>query len=86
MSQPIVYVLCAATSLACAVLLWRGYRQSGVRLLFWSSLCFAGLALENVFLILDLVIFPDVPLSLTRRLIGLASLALLLYGLVWESK
>jgi hypothetical protein len=86
MSQPIVYVLCAATSLACAILLLRGYRQSAVRLLFWSSLCFFGLALENVFLILDLVIFPEVPLSLVRRLIGLASLALLLYGLVWDSK
>ena len=86
MLQQIVYVLCAATSLACAGLLFRGYRQSRVRLLFWSSLCFLGFAFENAFLFLDLVIFPGIDLSLVRRLIGLASLSVLLYGLVWDSK
>src|ERR1035437_3196616 len=38
----------------CAVLLWRGYRQSGARLLFWSALCFAFMTLGNALLIVDL--------------------------------
>ena len=36
-----VYVLCLLTSLACAVLLLRSYRQTRIRLLLWSGLCFA---------------------------------------------
>jgi hypothetical protein len=85
MMQQIVYILCAATSLACALLLFRGYRQSAVRLLFWSSLCFLGLTAENVFLFMDSVM-PWIDLSLPRRLVGLAALSLFLYGLVWDSK
>ena len=46
----VVYALCALTSLACAVLLLRAYRRSWARLLFWSGLCFVGLALNNVLL------------------------------------
>ena len=38
----LVYALCALTSLACAVLLLRGYASSRVRLLLWSGLCFCG--------------------------------------------
>ena len=86
MVQQIVYTLCAATSLACAGLLFRGYRRSGFRLLFWSSLCFLGLAAENAFLFVDVVIFPKIDLSGIRQMIGLAALAVLLYGLVWDSK
>lgn len=81
-----VYLLCAATSLACAALLLRGYARSGPRLLLWSGLCFAGLALENVFLFLDVIIFPEINLAAWRSLPALAGLLLLLYGLVWGSK
>ena len=35
---PAVYVLCALTSLACAVLPLRAYSARGVRLLLWSGL------------------------------------------------
>jgi hypothetical protein len=82
----VVYVLCALTSFLCAGLLLRGYWKSRARLLLWSGLCFVGLAAENVILFLDLVIFPEVDLSLPRRLAGLVGLALLLYGLVWEAE
>lgn len=81
-----VYILCALTSLACAVLLLRGYRHSRVRLLFWSGLCFVGLALNNFMLIVDLEIFPDVDLSVIRSLPALAGLGLLIYGMIWDSK
>ena len=79
-----VYLLCALTSIACAALLWRGYRLSRTRLLFWSSLCFIGLALNNVLLLVDLVVVPNVDLSLWRTAVGLASLMILLIGLVRE--
>ena len=46
MIASVVYVLCALTALACAVLLFRGYRASGARLLLWSAVCFAGLTLN----------------------------------------
>jgi hypothetical protein len=81
----VVYVLCALTSVACAVLLWRGYRRSRARLLLWSSLCFWGFFLNNVLLIVDVRVVPDVDLSLWRSLPAAAGLALLLYGLVWDS-
>lgn len=81
-----VYVLCALTSLACAVLLLRGYARSRVRLLLWSGLCFAGLFLNNVLLIVDVRLVPDTDLSIWRTLPALAGLGVLLYGLVWETR
>jgi hypothetical protein len=82
-----VYLLCAVTSVACAILLLRGYRASRTNLLFWSSLCFAGLALNNVLLFLDLVLFvQEVDLSLWRSGIAVGSMMMLLYALIWESK
>ena len=80
----IVHLLCALTSLACAVLLLRGYRGSRVRLLLWSGLCFVGFFLNNVLLIVDLRI-PDVDLAFVRLVPAVAGVALLLYGLVWEA-
>jgi hypothetical protein len=82
----IVYILCAATSTLCAVLLYRGYRSSGVRLLFWSALCFVGLALNNILLIVDVGFIRDVDLSTWRMLPALAGVAVLLYGLIWETR
>ena len=82
-----VYILCALTSVACSLLLLRGYLASRSRLLFWSSLCFGGLALNNVLLFVDLVVTgPSVDLSLVRSMIALTALLLLVFGLVWESR
>jgi hypothetical protein len=81
-----VYILCAATSVACAVLLLQGYRENHTKLLFWSALCFAGLALNNILLFLDLVIFPDTNLSMIRSAVALAAMTLLLFGLIWERR
>jgi hypothetical protein len=82
----VVFLLCAATSLACAVLLLRGYAQNRVRLLLWSSLCFVGLAVNNALLVLDKIVFPGRDLLLLRNLSGFLALALLVYGLVWDSE
>jgi len=82
----IVYVLCAATSGLCAVLLLRGYAKSRARLLFWSGLCFAGFALNNVLLVIDVRVVPEVDLSLWRTIPALIGVSLLIYGLVWETR
>ena len=82
----LVYALCAATSFLCALLLFRGYRTSRTRLLFWASLCFAGLALNNALLFIDLILLPQIDLFLWRSATALAGMSLLLYGLIWESK
>jgi hypothetical protein len=82
----VVYALCALTSIACAVLLLRGYAANRVRLLLWVGLCFVGLALNNVILLVDLRMVPEIDLSLWRSLPALAGLLALLYGLVWETR
>lgn len=84
MIASVVYVLCALTSLACAVLLFRGFRASGARLLLWSAVCFAGLTLNNMLLFVDFRVLPQTDLSLWRTLPALLGVAILVYGLVWE--
>ena len=81
-----VYILCTLASLACAAMLWRGYRQTGVRVLLWGSLCFVGFMVNNLRLFVDLVMFPDRDLSLWRNAAALAGLLLLVYGLVWDAE
>lgn len=81
-----IYALCALTSLACAVLLLRGYLSTRVQLLLWSGLCFLGLGLNNLLLFIDLRVVPTVDLSLWRTLPALAGVAFLLYGLIWETR
>jgi hypothetical protein len=82
----LVYALCALTSLACAVLLIRGYLDSRAPLLLWAALCFAGLATNNVLLFVDLGLVPEVDLAVWRSLPTLFGLMLLVYGLVWETR
>ena len=82
----LVYVLCALTSTACAVLLLRGYERSRFRLLLWSGLCFVGLALNNVLLVVDKRVIPEMDLSVWRTLPALVGIALLLYGFVWDTR
>jgi hypothetical protein len=78
----LVYVLCAATSGGCAFLLLRHYTRSRAQLLFWSGICFVCFTLSNALLFVDLVLLPNVDLSLYRNLINLFGLGLLLYGLI----
>lgn len=79
-----VFVLCALTSIVCAALLWRGWRTSGARLLFWSGLGFFGFAVNNVLLFVDEVVVPNRDLQLARQWSGFAAVAVLLFGLIWD--
>jgi hypothetical protein len=86
MLGPVVYLLCAATALACAGLLLRGYARSDARLLLWAGLCFVGLTLNNALVFVDMVVVPTVDLFTWRNLAALAGLAVLVYGLVWDTR
>ena len=80
-----VYILGGLTSLICSLLLLRGYSRGRKKLLLWSGLCFLGLSIANFVVFLDLVIFPQVDLYPLRLAATVLSMALLLYGLIWES-
>ena len=81
----VIYTLCALTSITCLVLLWRSWRASGARLLFWAALCFACLSVNNVLLVVDRIILPvEVDLHIWRLAWALAAVLLLVFGLIWE--
>ena len=80
----IVYLLCFATSVACALLLGRSYRRTGARLLLWSTACFGLLALNNLFVIIDLLLIESINFSILRVLLSLSAVAVLLFGFVWD--
>ncbi|RZI73310.1 MAG: hypothetical protein EOP13_12415 [Pseudomonas sp.] len=80
----IVYILCLATSITCAGLLGRMYWRNGMRLLLWSAVCFACLALNNFVVILDMLVFPNVDLQVVRLGLSLAAVSVLLFGFTWD--
>ena len=82
-----VYLLCLITSLVCLWLLARGYRRSRVKLLMWTALAFVAIAINNLFLFLDVVVFPDpaVDLMAYRNLSAVAGMVIMFYGLTWET-
>lgn len=84
MMGSVIYLLCALTSALCALLLLREYRRTTLRLLLWSGLSFAAMAVANTLVFTDLVLYPQNDLSIARAAIMCVATALLLYGLVWE--
>lgn len=87
MSAALIYGLCALTAFVCAWLLLNAWRRSGYRLLLWGGLCFVGLTLTNAVLVVDKVFLPaQVDLSVWRYAMTLISLAIFLYGLIWDAE
>jgi hypothetical protein len=82
MIAQIVYALCALTSLACMALLLRAYKRTRMGLLLWSAAAFLAFAFSNVLLFVDMVVMPNVDLSLWRGVPTLVGVVLLLYGLI----
>ena len=81
-----VFLLCFATSVACLILLARSYARTRMRLLLWSSLCFVFLAINNLLLFFDVVVFPvEVNLLPFRQLSSVIGVGVLLYGFIWET-
>ncbi len=81
----VIYGLCALTAASCAFLLLRSYLRTRFRLLLWSGACFCGLTVNNLLLILDRLYFIGTDLSTWRLAVALASVLLLLLGLILES-
>ena len=81
-----IYILCLLTSLACAWLLFTSYRRTRYRLQFWSGSCFAVMTLNNLFLLLDKIVFPDTDFLPARLISALVAISLLLYGLIYEKE
>lgn len=79
-----VYGLCLATSAICAALLLRAYRASRTKLLLYTALGFVFLALNNLFLVGDMVVFPDADLWPLRQGASIIAVAILLYGFTYE--
>jgi len=79
-----IYSLCAVTSCLCAVFLLRGYLQSRYRLLLWAGICFLGLTINNVLIVADKIIFPNVDMLTIRLVITLVAVGFLLYGLIFD--
>jgi hypothetical protein len=79
-----IYLLCAATSLVAAWLLFRHYVAKRTRLLLWSCVAFAGLAVNNVLVYVDMGLLPQLDLALPRTLAGALGMAALAYALATE--
>jgi len=83
--EKLVYLLCALTSVGCAVLLLRNYFRSRARLLLWGSLFFVFYALSNIVLFIDLGILPpEIDLSNYRDFLTLAGVLIFTFGLIAE--
>jgi len=70
----------------CSFLLLRAYFRVRKRFLLWSGLCFAGLAVSNVLVFIDLSVFPEVNLYTCRLAVAAVSMLVLVYGLVLDSE
>jgi hypothetical protein len=68
-------------------MLLRYYLLRRTPMLLWSFIGFLGLALNNVLVYLDLVVYSQGPdLSLPRAVTGAASMLIMLFGLIWEAE
>ena len=83
--QGLVYILCTITSVASAFFLARASRGASGRLMFWSAICFAGMAVNNLLLYIDVAVGPKYDWSLAPNIVALISVAVLIYALVWEA-
>jgi hypothetical protein len=81
-----VYLICAGLSILCTFMLFRGYANTGTKLLLWTAVSFALMALNNIFLFVDLALLPELNLNgpFWRNILGAASGSVMLCGLIWE--
>jgi hypothetical protein len=83
----VLFLLAALTSIGCMCLLLRAYARTGLRLLFWTGVCFVALSVNNVLLFIDVIVLPpEVDLRILRLGAALAGIACLLYAFIWEAE
>lgn len=81
----VVYILCALAALMCAVLLARAYRKTPSRLLLWSCVCFAALAINAILVVVDLIVLPGFDLRFVRLGVAGIGILTLLWALIRDS-
>jgi hypothetical protein len=81
----VVYLLCLGASAVCAGLLARTYGMVRSRLLLWTSISFVFLAINNLLLVADQLVFLQVDLWPYRQVLLLCGLMVLLFGFIWET-
>ncbi|MDQ2082218.1 DUF5985 family protein [Xanthobacteraceae bacterium Astr-EGSB] len=79
-----VYVLSFLTSAVCGWLLVRSYLTNRTKLLLWCAACFVLLAINNFFVVTDMLLIPDIDFTYVRSLMALSAVSTLLYGFIWE--
>jgi Na+/melibiose symporter-like transporter len=83
----VLFLLAVLTSLGCTLLLYRGYRNTRLRILLWSALCFVCLTVNNLLVFVDLILLPEtVDLRVLRHSVALTGMAFLLYGFIRDSE
>jgi len=80
-----ICALAVLACVACTVLLFRGYFRSRQPLVFWSSVCFVFLTLNNILLFVDLVIL-EMDLRPWRHAAAFAGVFFMIFGLLREPK
>ena len=81
----LINILGILTVALCAFLLLRAYARGRTRLLLWSGLCFVGLTISNILLVIDLAVVTHVSLYTLRLVAAAGAVLLLVYGLIFES-
>lgn len=81
-----LYFLTSLTTLLCSMLLLRAWSRVRRKLLLWAGLCFAGLTVSYALKFADLIVFLKTDLYTWRLGATALAMALLLYGLIWESQ
>ena len=82
----LVYLLCFIASFVCAVLLGRSYWRTRLPLLLWSALCFTLLAVANLLVVFDMILFPNINFRSARLVSSLAAISVLLFGFLWAQE
>jgi hypothetical protein len=82
----LVFGLCLAASAACAALLGRAYLMTRTKLLLWTAVSFGFFAINNLVLVIDMLVLPQVDLWAWRTASAAAGLAVLLVGFIWEMR
>jgi hypothetical protein len=62
----------------------RSYLRTRTRLLLWSAIAFVFLAVNNFFVLGDMILFPDFNLLPFRYVAALGAVCVLIYGFIWE--
>lgn len=82
----LVYLLCFLAATLCAGLLVRRHLAAPTPVLLWSGACFVFLALSNLLVVIDQMVFLEMSLRIPRLVLTLVAVALLLYGFIWEAE